>query len=635
MSSQAPRPPHPPPASPAIARVLPMVPEVSLFTHDQVLPPYPGPSPSQQLARPHLLPPPASQVQPPRPHLPPSHHLLPQSDLSREFLRSEATLFLSGSSEIPARRVQFQGDSAGQQHQAGAGQPHHVGHHQAVDRAGQADRISFPNQVQQLHHHALNHDQVQPPQHQVTKHKATLQPHNAAEPYQQSHLVPQQSPPPALPTAPHQLPPSIPPDIMSVLAWQNDQLAKLQDQVARLLAASPQGPAQHAGHLSPGQGGHPPAHVATNQAEAGCSPVLKRVSTPPTSRMSVSTSTSTLLPDMQTPLGRLSEGSKPPPSPQSGACLDLPDYPTTPSGSTTSGKQMRRVGDMNTLDSPVLGESVSMYEGNTSASDKGQEDVEEIYENILGQVKRLLAQDENHQQDVAANRQEIMQPITTTRQHNIPPISPPQPPPTQPSDHLAPAQSTTTATWDRLRQLGVSFISPSDLVQPAPSSSNPYNSIYPLQANIPSTTMVSPSPDTSLAINNLALKYLSDAELGRLAAQHNRQVKTSSSQETRPAEYSLASHQFLARYGLGGGHHGGQAQGVAGQAQDFMHRQPHHVYPRPESPPQSTPHPITPHLPARPQHSSPHPSQQPARAAAPAMDRVLDITAIRQQSRLW
>ena len=300
---------------------------------------------------------------------------------------------------------------------------------------------------------------------------------------------------------------------------------------------------------------------------------------------------------------------------------------------------------MNTLDSPVLGESASMYEDSTSYSDKGQKDVEELYENILGQVKRLLAQDESYQQDVAGG-QEDMPPVATTRQHNILPVlrqdtTPPLPStpshsahhPSQQSDHLVPApptQSTTTATWDRLRQLGVSFISPSDLVQPPPNSSNPYNSIYPLQANFPSTAMVSPSPDTSLAINNLALKYLSDAELGRLAAQHNRQVKTPTSQETRPAEYSLASHQFLARYGLGGG----QAQDVAGQGQDVLYRQLHHANPKPVHPQQSTPHPITPQLPARPQHYQP-PHPIPARLAAPVMDRVLDITAIRQQSKLW
>ena len=57
--------------------------------------------------------------------------------------------------------------------------------------------------------------------------------------------------------------------------------------------------------------------------------------------------------------------------------------------------------------------------------------------------------------------------------------------------------------------------------------------------------MVSPSPD------NLPLEYLSDADLATLAAQHSRQ-------ETRPAEYSLASYQFLVKNELCGGHRGVQ-----------------------------------------------------------------------------
>ena len=71
-----------------------------------------------------------------------------------------------------------------------------------------------------------------------------------------------------------------------------------------------------------------------------------------------------------------------------------------------------------------------------------------------------------------------------------------------------------------------------DNINEAPSSSIPHKSIYLYQANIPSTSMVSPLPDISRAINSTALKYLSDAELGRLAAQHSRQTETSGGQVT-------------------------------------------------------------------------------------------------------
>ena len=55
--------------------------------------------------------------------------------------RDQTTLFMTGSNDIPDKRT----GSVDQQHQTGAGQPHEadaghkqgVGHHQAVDTAGQ------------------------------------------------------------------------------------------------------------------------------------------------------------------------------------------------------------------------------------------------------------------------------------------------------------------------------------------------------------------------------------------------------------------------------------------------------------------------------------------------------------------
>ena len=84
----------------------------------------------------------------------------------------------------------------------------------------------------------------------------------------------------------------------------------------------------------------------------------------------------------------------------------------------------------------------------------------------------------------------------------------------------------TLATWDRLKQLGVSFISAGDLtpagqLDTTAAACQPFNSIWLPQAKLP--LLSSSSPDTSLAINNLALKYLSDAELSKLAALHQRQ----------------------------------------------------------------------------------------------------------------
>jgi len=701
MSSQAPRPPHPPPASPAIARVLPMVPELSLFMPGQPRqpssfspshPPLPAPKqhnqpPSQPPIHHNLVP---QSDHPPRPHLPPSHHLVPQSDFSREFLRSEATLFLSGSTETPVRRVQFQSDSPDQVRQAGAEHGYQARHsnpagvdhgrsqarqynpaggnhgNQKVYPDGQmaghhhGDRLRFPDQVQQLNHYDLGvQGNVEP---SSARH---VQP-QSYEPNTEHHnpTAPQQNSLPPAAVVPPQLPSTLPPDIMSVLTWQNDQLAKLQDQVARLLAASPQTQAQHA---PPGQDAAPQTVVDSHS-----SPMLKKAPylAQNTGKVSVSTSTSTLLPDMQPTLEQQLQNRIAGQEERQ----DGPKYPSTPSCSST-GQQGDR-GGMNTWDSPVLGESASMYLGNTR--EKEQENVEMMYENILGQVQRLLAQDkeqfqqegsngvvsdetegqEQHQHlpacenilPVAQQRQEYAPPINspthqyshpintprqeeyyqpvqenphreeytspTPRQEYAPPC-PPQPRPTYPPSNRQEAMagvSSNTATLDRLRQLGVSFISPSDLA-PAPPASNPYNSIFLPKANLPSTTLMSPSPDTSLAINNLALKYLSDAELVKLAGHHNRQAnKEPTLQEVRqPAEYSLASHQFLARHGLGSEQGHGQDEMGAGHG-NAQRQQP-------------------PLLPARPPNSGTEQVIRPA-PAVPVLDRVLDITAIRNQSKL-
>ena len=250
------------------------------------------------------------------------------------------------------------------------------------------------------------------------------------------------------------------------------------------------------------------------------------------------------------------------------------------------------------------------------------------------------------------SRQEHFQPLT--RQEDLNPIPRPdhqQPiysrqeahiPVSRQKNHLdsrAPqAQSTTTATLDRLRQLGVSFISPEDLSPSAAPSSLPYNSVYLPQAIMPSATIFSPSPDTSLAVNSMALKYLSDTQLTRLAVHHSATGKTD-----RPADFSLASHQFLARHGLGEDSHGtghrphnqnivrpvGSPQQLHQQRQNIVQFRPQiHQLNHPGIPNQQN---------GPPQFLTRPTNQQTNPPAAPEMamvDRVLDITAIRQQSKL-
>ena len=119
-----------------------------------------------------------------------------------------------------------------------------------------------------------------------------------------------------------------------------------------------------------------------------------------------------------------------------------------------------------------------------------------LYENILDRVQRLLATGENKETTTEVTQEEEVKQVD------------PQ-----------------AATWDRLRQLGVSFISPGDLGS-ASASDQGQDTLWLPQARLPaSSAQPRLSPDASLAMNDLALKYLTDAELGQLAAVHQPKEK--------------------------------------------------------------------------------------------------------------
>ena len=119
-----------------------------------------------------------------------------------------------------------------------------------------------------------------------------------------------------------------------------------------------------------------------------------------------------------------------------------------------------------------------------------------LYENILDRVQRLLATGENKETTTEVKEKEEVKQVD------------PQ-----------------AATWDRLRQLGVSFISPGDLGS-ASAPDQGQDTLWLPQARLPaSSAQPRLSPDASLAMNDLALKYLTDAELGQLAAVHQPKEK--------------------------------------------------------------------------------------------------------------
>ena len=122
-----------------------------------------------------------------------------------------------------------------------------------------------------------------------------------------------------------------------------------------------------------------------------------------------------------------------------------------------------------------------------------------LYENILDRVQRLLATGENKETTTEAGADK--------EEEEVKQVDP------------------QAATWDRLRQLGVSFISPGDLGS-ASASDQGQDTLWLPQARLPaSSAQPRLSPDASLAMNDLALKYLTDAELGQLAAVHQPKEK--------------------------------------------------------------------------------------------------------------
>ena len=111
------------------------------------------------------------------------------------------------------------------------------------------------------------------------------------------------------------------------------------------------------------------------------------------------------------------------------------------------------------------------------------------------------------------------------------------------------------ATFNRLRQLGVSFISPEELSRPRTldSGSQEYSNMFLPRAASPSKSLWRNSPDTSLEISSLALKYLDEAQLSKLAYKHRAVEKINSTSVTisdNDVNMSMATQEFLNRHGL-------------------------------------------------------------------------------------
>merc|ERR1719447_1717285 len=176
-----------------------------------------------------------------------------------------------------------------------------------------------------------------------------------------------------------------------------------------------------------------------------------------------------------------------------------------------------------------------------------QEDVAELYHNILGQVKRLLAKEEDTASPPPPPPLSLPS-ATSSRAPGEVSSSKTKAPPLETSAPTLP--NPRVATLARLKEMGVSFINFSP-------DQNSEQSVFLPKAQLPSQSVFQgASTDSSLDISSLALKYLDDDQLNNLALKHQgeqkKQVRWGEQGQTRGNELSLASHQFLARHGLAG-----------------------------------------------------------------------------------
>jgi len=379
------------------------------------------------------------------------------------------------------------------------------------------------------------------------------------------------------------------PDVIKLLNWQNEQLKLLQEQVQTLLNCSPGAGMKTS--CSAVQTECPDAAAARNQSTnqtTTCTGFGGR------SMSTASTNTSSVWPEIQRGMDRLHQAIQEEEeeedhsagltltemrnsnikvnssdgdslrSPAPPLNLDMPDF-----AESDCSPDIRRQEDKESWESPVLGESVSMY-----AEQEQQQEVHRVYNDILTKVNKLLAEPEqpqqyNEQQQNQSQAQQILLQQQQLPQQNqsIPRQISPQPFQQQlpPSSNYQDTNQysiiaeiregsseggnvdPTAATLARLRQLGVSFINPEDLQTSGERSTRApeYSNLFLPRAASPSQSVWTNSTDTSLEISSLALKYLDESQLSKLADKHRGDAG-----ERSASNMSLATTEFLRKHGL-------------------------------------------------------------------------------------
>lgn len=259
-----------------------------------------------------------------------------------------------------------------------------------------------------------------------------------------------------------------------------------------------------------------------------------------------------------------------------------PLHPTSPQHDTSSGF------GAHSFQSPVLGESASMYYHSQSQSkdlsENGEMDDPRFYRELLGQVQSRLQDStvaaeklEQDQQSLVSNRQSLSPVGHQSRKS--PTTSMPQ---TQKAKHRSspPDQDRVlSATLRQLQQFGVNVdldSSQAKMTRATVESASTLACINPA-AVIPRLALSEPvgnsiwgpsgSVDLSLEANAIALKYLSDSQLSRLSLggqsssphpdpsaillrRHGAEKSSVGLSILSPSNMSLATCKYMKKYGL-------------------------------------------------------------------------------------
>ncbi|KAK5931387.1 hypothetical protein CgunFtcFv8_027538 [Champsocephalus gunnari] len=196
------------------------------------------------------------------------------------------------------------------------------------------------------------------------------------------------------------------------------------------------------------------------------------------------------------------------------------------------------------LQSPVLGESVSMYQP--------QEEQQNFYQNLMSQLTSRL-QESDGKQEVEESRRRSLSVVSSSSSS---------------SRRRQSGDPVLEATVRQLQQLGVNveqedLSEASRVLQSSIESSSILASINPaavlsrLSVPSPSASALFPglSADLSLEANAIALRYLSDSQLSKLSLGGHAPSYRSPAPSTdvslmSPSNMSLATRKYMKRYGL-------------------------------------------------------------------------------------